>query len=105
MSLRKSWSESVEISRARPAPARPSPAGHDDDVDLELLERSIEIFDLACIEVELVERKRDLFLGHRPEPVRFEQVAGFLALENFRKAPTSVHPCAHVLPLRRACDN
>ena len=50
MSLRKSWSESVEISRAvcrrRPPPSALDLVGDADDLDLQLLERAVEIVDL-----------------------------------------------------------
>ena len=41
------------------------PDGNLDDIDLHLFECAVEIVDLAGVEVELIERERDLVLGHR----------------------------------------
>ena len=102
MSLRKSCSESVEISRASTSGSSFSGSSVDaHDVDLHLFERAIEIVDLAGVEVELVECERDLVLGHRPRSLRrLEQGARFHRVEyvGYRRSP-SFAPCAHVLPL------
>ena len=58
MSLRKSCSESVETSRG--CLDRPLLLLGGDDLDLELLESVVEVVDLGRLEVELVERDRDL---------------------------------------------
>ena len=56
--------------------------GDPDDVDLHFLERPVEIVDLACIEVELVECECDLVLRDRACRLRrLEQGACFLRLE------------------------
>ena len=104
MSLRKSCSESVEISRASATGSSFSGLVDDgDDLDLQLLERLVELVDLPRVEVELVERERDLVLGHRPGGLRrLEQVPGFLASRG-RPSPGPAArstPGAHVLPLR-----
>ena len=68
MSFRKSWSESVEISRASATGSSfSSSSATRDDLDLQLLERPVELVDLSGVEVELVERERDLLLAS-PSP-------------------------------------
>ena len=85
-SLRKSCSASVETSCA-------STSSGDvvflllggDDLDLQLVERLVEVVDLAGVEVELVERERDLVRGQRAGlAARLEQVPRLLGFEHRR---------------------
>ena len=64
MSLRKSWSVSVEISpafacsvAATSGSTSSTPVDH---LDLELLERCVELVELAGVGIELVERGADV---------------------------------------------
>ena len=68
MSLRKSWSASVETSRASASSSARPPLGRDvDDLDLQLLERGVELVELRRVELELVERERDLLGCETPD--------------------------------------
>ena len=58
MSLRKSWSASVETSRGCLHRLLLFLGG--DDLDLELLESVVEVVDLSRLEIELVESDGDL---------------------------------------------
>ena len=77
MSFRKSWSASVEISRDLGARASTSLGSLVHDLDVQLLERRVELVQLAGLEIELAERQRDLVV---------REEAGFLPLpdERFR---------------------
>ena len=88
MSLRKSWSASVETSRtlssSRAASFASSALGcRVDDLDLQLLERPVDVFELGGLELELVERERDLLGADASGGLRrLEQVSRLLRLED-----------------------
>ncbi len=89
MSLRKSCSESVEISRAsafETSLARLHFVGRAHDLDLHLFERVVEVVELRRVEVELVERERDLLRAEQPSGgLRgLEEMTSFVRLQNVR---------------------
>ena len=90
MSLRKSWSASVEISRAsgsRTTTSRPL-VGLVDDLDVELLERRVELVQLDRLEL-VAERERDLLV---------REEARLLALAHERPGVLMVEDDAHFAP-------
>ena len=100
MSLRNSCSESVETSRATGASSGLLFGLDGDDLDLQLLERVVEVVDLARVEVELVERERDLVRSHRSGLLgALEQPLGLVGFENVRypfRATSPYDPCAQL---------
>ena len=72
-----------------------------DDLDLQLLERPVDLLDLRRLELELVERKCDLLGADPPGGLcRLEQVPCFLRLENLDRGSFLRSCCGH-LPLLR----
>ena len=121
MSLRNSCSESVDVSIARVGTAGASSrsaaaAGH--DLDLLLLERLVQLVELPGLEVEVVERERDLLRGHRAVlATRLDQRARLVRVEDVVDAlwhclnlgQTLPHPSRlpideHVLASRQCCS-
>ena len=101
MSLRKSWSESVETSRGASTGSLLLFLGGD-DLDLELFERVVEVVDLRRLEIELVERDGDLVGAQAPvltrgiqqrlRVIRLEQVDDGLRCYGFLGCAHSVPP-------------
>ena len=90
MSLRKSWSASVEISRASGSRSTSAASlGLVDDLDVELLERRVELVELHGLEL-VAEGERDLLV---------REEAGLLALAHERPGVVMVEHDAHLAPL------
>ena len=103
MSLRKSWSASVEISRTlsvEPHLLRVHLRRlRVDDLDLQLLERPVEVLDLSRLELELVERECDFLCAHPPGGLcRLQQVPCFLRLEDLDRGSYLRSCCGHLSP-------
>ena len=98
---------SVEISGSASHSRRAlgSVGGGGDDLDLRLLERRVELVHLAGVEVELVERERDLVGVERAgRPPGLEQGACLVGVEDILDGTASVRfpiRCAQDAPFRR----
>jgi hypothetical protein len=76
-----------------------------DDLDLELFEDDVELVELRPVDVELVERQRDLLRGQRPVFVRgHQQASGLVRIQNVPHRPACRLAfgcvCVHSAPLR-----
>ena len=82
MSFRKSCSESVDISRGCSTTSALLLAAPD-DLDVQLLERVVEVVDLRGVELELVQRERNLLGGQRSSlATDFEQPLDLVRLHH-----------------------
>jgi hypothetical protein len=71
------------------------PGGH--DLDLKLVESVVEVVDLTCLELELVECERDLLGVHAAGLLcGFEEPPGLLGLEHVCDGSTPIRYCAQL---------
>ena len=103
MSFRKSWSASVDASSARARGDGLLVDFRRDDLDLLLLERLVEVVELAGLEVELVEGEGDLLGGQRPTLARrLEEPSRLIGVEDIvNPLPLYLNPSHKFSPCPR----